>query len=62
MVNVHTGQYDKEAAKIRKGYHRSKLGEIKNYNPFHQPNRSSTKRSIVVPRSGTTTYTPTVWC
>jgi hypothetical protein len=37
MVNVHTGQYDKDAAKLRKGYHRSKLGEIKNYNPFHQP-------------------------
>ena len=38
IVNVQTGQYDKESAKIRKGYHHSKLGAIKNYNPFSSPN------------------------
>jgi hypothetical protein len=37
MVNVGTGQYDKQSAKIRKGYHRSRLGALKNYNPFHRP-------------------------
>lgn len=34
VVNVQNGAYDKESAMIRKGYHKSKLGEIKNYNPF----------------------------
>ena len=34
LVNVHTGQYDKESAKIRKGYHKSRLGKWRNYNPF----------------------------
>lgn len=34
MVNVKTGQYDKQSAKLRKGYHPTKLGAFKNYNPF----------------------------
>jgi len=34
MVNVHTGQYDKESAKVRKGYHNSRVGKWLNYNPF----------------------------
>jgi len=34
LVNVQNGAYDKESAMVRKGYHKSKLGEIKNYNPF----------------------------
>ncbi|MEO8495577.1 MAG: penicillin-binding protein activator LpoB [Planctomycetota bacterium] len=34
MVNVHTGQYDKESAKVRKGYHQSRAGKWMNYNPF----------------------------
>jgi hypothetical protein len=37
MVNVHTGQYDKQSAKVRKGYHRSRMGAITNYNPFRAP-------------------------
>jgi len=38
LVNVHNGQYDKQAAKVRKGYHHSKLGAFKNYNPFTSSN------------------------
>lgn len=34
LVNVHTGHYDKQSAKVRKGYHRSRLGALKKYNPF----------------------------
>lgn len=34
LVNIHNGQYDKESAAIRKGYHRSALGAVKNYSPF----------------------------
>jgi hypothetical protein len=34
LVNTQTGQYDKQSAKISKGYHRSRLGALKNYNPF----------------------------
>lgn len=34
MVNVQTGQYDKESAKVRKGYHQSRAGKWMNYNPF----------------------------
>ena len=34
MVNVNTGDFDKESATIRKGYHRSRLGKLRNYNPF----------------------------
>jgi hypothetical protein len=28
---VETGKADKEAAEIRKGYHKSKLGKLKHY-------------------------------
>jgi len=34
LVNIHNGQYDKESAMIRKGYHRSALGALKNYSPL----------------------------
>ena len=34
VVDVLTGAYDKESAKIRKGYHKSRLGKWRNYNPF----------------------------
>ena len=34
MVNVHTGKFDKESAKIRKGYHKTRVGKWRNYNPF----------------------------
>lgn len=34
LVNVHTGQYDKESAKIRKGYHNTRAGKWRNYNPL----------------------------
>lgn len=34
LVNVNTGQYDKESAKVRKGYHQSRAGKWMNYNPF----------------------------
>ena len=34
LVNIETGQYDKESAKIRKGYHHTRAGKWKNYNPF----------------------------
>lgn len=31
LVNVNDGSYDKESAKIRKGYHTSRLGKLSNY-------------------------------
>lgn len=31
MVNVHTGNYDKESASLRKGYHKSRLGKMASY-------------------------------
>ena len=31
MVDLRTGEYDKEAANIRKGYHKSVLGRVKHY-------------------------------
>ena len=34
LVNVNTGQFDKESAKIRKGYHGSRWGKLWNYNAF----------------------------
>ncbi len=34
LVDIHTGSYDKDSAKIRKGYHHSRLGKWRNYNPF----------------------------
>jgi len=36
MVNTHTGHYDKQSAKVRKGYHRSRLGALDHYNPFRR--------------------------
>ncbi len=35
LVNVHTGDYDKESATLRKGYHRTRVAAWKNYWPFH---------------------------
>ena len=29
-----TGEYDKQSAMLRKGYHHSALGAVKQYNPF----------------------------
>ena len=34
VVDVLSGAYDKESAKIRKGYHKSRLGKWHQYNPF----------------------------
>ncbi len=34
LVNVHTGAYDKESAKIRKGYHKTRAGKWWHYNPL----------------------------
>ena len=34
MVDLRTGQADKESARIRKGYHKSRLGKWRKYNPF----------------------------
>jgi hypothetical protein len=34
LTNVHTGQYDKTSAEVRKGYHKSAMGKIWNYNPL----------------------------
>ena len=34
MVNVNTGDFDKESATIRKGYHKTRIGKLRNYNPF----------------------------
>jgi hypothetical protein len=31
MINIHTGDYDKESASLSKGYHKSLLGKVKNY-------------------------------
>lgn len=31
MVNIQTGDYDKESASLSKGYHKSLLGKVKNY-------------------------------
>ena len=31
LTNIHTGDYDKENATVRKGYHRSLLGKLRNY-------------------------------
>jgi hypothetical protein len=33
-VNVHNGQYDKQSSEIRKGYHKTAMGQYWNYNPF----------------------------
>ncbi len=34
LVNVNTGNYDKQSAEIRKGYHRSAMGKWWQYNPL----------------------------
>ncbi len=34
VVDVQSGAYDKESAKVRKGYHKSRLGKWRKYNPF----------------------------
>lgn len=34
LTNIHTGAYDKQSAEIRKGYHKSSLGKLWNYNPL----------------------------
>jgi hypothetical protein len=34
LINVTTGQHDKESAKVRKGYHKSALGKAFKYSPF----------------------------
>ncbi len=31
LVNIHTGQYEKESASIRKGYHKSRVGRASSY-------------------------------
>lgn len=36
LVNIHTGDYDKQIAKVRKGYHRSRMASLKHYNPFNK--------------------------
>lgn len=36
MVNIHTGDYVKESATIRKGYHKTRAGKWWNYGPFQQ--------------------------
>ena len=34
LTNLHTGEYDKLSAEVRKGYHKSVMGKIWNYNPL----------------------------
>ena len=34
LVDVQSGDFDKESAKIRKGYHVSHVGKLRNFNPF----------------------------
>ncbi len=34
LVDVNTGEYDKQSASLRKGYHHSRLGKLRHYNPF----------------------------
>ena len=34
LVDLQSGQYDKESAKVRKGYHESRLGKWTKYNPL----------------------------
>jgi hypothetical protein len=36
MVDVRNGQYDKESATLRKGYNRSLMAKVRNFNPFGQ--------------------------
>jgi hypothetical protein len=34
LIDIHSGAYDVQAAEIRKGYHKSAMGKIWNYNPL----------------------------
>lgn len=34
MVNVHSGDYQKMSSEIRKGYHKTAMGKVWNYNPL----------------------------
>lgn len=34
LTNLHTGDYDKQSSEVRKGYHKSAMGKIWNYNPL----------------------------
>ncbi len=34
LTNIHTGVYDAQSAEIRKGYHKSAMGRLWNYNPL----------------------------
>lgn len=34
LINVNTGAYDKQSAKIRKGYHKTRAGKLWHYNPL----------------------------
>jgi hypothetical protein len=34
LVNVNTGAYDKQSAEISKGYHKTRVGKLWQYNPF----------------------------
>ncbi len=34
LTNLHTGVYDKQSAEVRKGYHKSAIGSLWNYNPL----------------------------
>ena len=34
MVDIRNGQYDKESATLRKGYNRSVMAKVRNFNPF----------------------------
>lgn len=37
MVNIHNGSYDKQSAKVRKGYHKTRIGKWRKFNPLKQP-------------------------
>ena len=34
LTNLHSGQYDKVTSEVRKGYHKTAMGKIWNYNPL----------------------------
>ncbi len=34
LIDIHSGAYDVQSAEIRKGYHKSAMGKIWNYNPL----------------------------
>ena len=36
LVDIRTGKYDKQSAKIRKGYHKTRVGKWRNYNPLNR--------------------------